>query len=50
MGKIVEKVVAGQLSHYCKKLPKLHPEQMGDRKEWCAIDAVAALVHKVQEC
>ena len=50
MGKIVEKVVAGQLSHYCEKFSKLHPGQMGARKERCAIDAVAALVHKVQEC
>lgn len=40
MGKIVGKVVAGQFSHYFEKFSKLHPEQMGARKERCAIDAV----------
>lgn len=49
MGKIVEKVVAEQLSHYCENYSKLHSVQMGGRKERSAIDAVAALVHTVQE-
>lgn len=49
MGKIVEKVVAEQLSHYCESFSKLHPGQMGGRKERSAIDAVAILVHTVHE-
>lgn len=49
MGKIVEKVVAEQLSQYCKSYSKLHPGQMGGRKERSAIDAVPALIHTIQE-
>ncbi len=49
MGQVVEKVVAEQLSQYCEKYSKLHPGQMGGRKERSAIDAVATLVHTVQE-
>ena len=49
MGKVVEKVVANQLSDYCETFSKLHPGQMGTRKERSAIDTVAALVHVVQE-
>lgn len=49
MGKVVEKVVAEHHSHYCEKHFKLHPGQMGGRKERSAIDAVAALAHTVQE-
>lgn len=49
LGKVVEKVVAGLLSEYCEKFSRLHPGQMGARKQRCAIDAVASLVHKVQE-
>ena len=49
MGKVVEKVVANQLSDYCETFSKLHPRQMGARKERSAIDTVAALVHIVQE-
>ncbi len=49
MGKVVEKVVAQELSQYCEKYSKLHPGQMGGRKERSAIDAVATLIHTVQE-
>ena len=49
MGKLVEKVIAGLLSKYCKEFSKLHQEQMGARKQRCAIDVVAYLVHNVQE-
>ena len=49
IGKVVEKVVAKVLSHYCEDYSKLHPGQMGGRKERSAIDAVATLVHVVQE-
>ena len=49
MGKVVEKVVAEHLSQYCEAYSKLHQGQMGARKEQSAIDAVAILVHSVQE-
>ena len=49
LGKVVEKVVAGLLSEYCETFSKLHPGQMGARKQRCAIDAVASRVCKVQE-
>lgn len=49
MGKVVEKVGANQLSDYCETFSKLHPGQMWARKERSAIDAVATLVHTVQE-
>ena len=49
IGKVVEKVVAKELSHYCEDYSKLHPGQMGGRRERSAIDAVATLVHAVQE-
>ena len=49
MGKVIEKVVAEQLSQYCESYSKLHPGQMSGRKERSAIDAVAILIHTVQE-
>lgn len=49
MGKVVEKVVAEQLAQYCETYSKLHPGQMGARKEKSAIDAIAILIHTVQE-
>ncbi len=49
MGKVVEKVVAEHLSQYCEAYSKLHQGKMGARKEQSAIDAVAILVHSVQE-
>ena len=48
MSKVLEKVIAEQLSQLSKSFLKLHPGQMGTRKERCAIDAVASLVHEVQ--
>ena len=47
IGKVIEKVVAKQLSQYCEDNSKLHPGQMGGQKERSAIDAVATLVHTV---
>ena len=49
LGKVVEKVIADELAQYCKSHSKLHPGQMGARKERSAIDAVAVLIHKIQE-
>ena len=49
VGKVVEKVVANELSLYCEMYSKLHSGQMGGRKERSAIDAVATLVHTVYE-
>lgn len=48
MGKVLEKVIAEQLSQLSENLLKLHQGQMGARRERCAIDAVASLVDKVQ--
>ena len=47
MGKVVEKVVAKELSQYYENYSKLHPGQMGGRKDRSAIDVVAMLVHTV---
>ena len=47
--KVVEKVMAQELSRYCEEYSKLYPGQMGGRKERSAIDAVATLVYTVQE-
>ena len=49
VGKVVEKVVAKELSQYCENYFKLHLGQIGGRKERSAIDAVATLVYTVQE-
>ncbi len=49
IGKVVEKVVAKELSHYCEDYSKLHLGQMGDWRERSAIDVVATLIHIVQE-
>lgn len=49
MGKLVEKVIAEQLSQLSENLLKLHQGQMGARKERCAIDAVASLVYEVEQ-
>ena len=49
LGKVVEKLVAEQLALYCETYSKLHPGQIGARKERSAIDAVSVLVHIVQE-
>lgn len=43
------KLVADQLSQYCESHSKLHPGQMGARKERSGIDAIATLVYTVQE-
>ena len=50
MGRIVEKVIVAQLLHYREKFAKLHPGQLRTQKQRCAINAVAALVHKMQKC
>lgn len=47
--KVVEKVLAEELFQYCKRYSKLHPGQIGGRKERSTIDAVSTQVHKVQE-
>ncbi len=49
IGKVVEKVVAKELSQYCEIFSKLHPGKMGGQKKRSAIDVVATLVHTVQE-
>lgn len=47
--KVVEKVVAEQLSRFYETNGKLHKGQMGARKYRSAIDAGALLIQKVQE-
>ncbi len=47
LGKVVEKLVAEQLSQFCKKFRKLHKEQMRVRKRRSAIDATAIFVQQV---
>ena len=49
LGKVVEKVVAEQLSQFCEANGKFHKGQMGARKYRSAIDAAALLTQKVQE-
>ena len=49
MGKVVEKEVTQELSHYYEDYSKLHSGQMGGQKERSAIDAVTILIYTVQE-
>jgi ribonuclease HI len=49
LGKVVEKVVADELSITCETASLLHIGQMGSRKRRCAVDAVAIMVHHVQK-
>lgn len=48
-GKVLEKVIAEQLSQLSENFLKLHIGKMGARKERCAINAIASLTHKVQQ-
>ena len=47
MEKLVEKVVAQELSQFCELDHKLHKSQMGARKSRCAIDAAAIMVDHI---
>lgn len=49
MSNVVEKVIAKELFHYYENYSGLHLGQMGGQREKSAIDAVATLVHTVQE-
>ena len=49
LGKVVEKLVAGQRSEFCEARGKLHKGQMGGRKQRSAIEAAALMIHKVHE-
>ena len=49
MGKLLEKVVAEELSLFCETHLKLHKGQMGARKNRCAIDATAIMIENVHE-
>lgn len=46
---IIEKMIAGLLSRYCKEFSKLYQGQIGAWKHRYAIDKVESLVYKVQE-
>ena len=49
MGKVIEKVMAEQLSQYCESYSKLYPGHMGGQKERSVIDVLIILVHVVQK-
>ena len=49
LGKIVEKLVAVQLSEFCEAKGKLHQGQTGGRKQRSSIDAAALMIHKAHE-
>ena len=46
--KISEKIVATRLSHFVKHSNLLHNEEMRDRKNRFAIDAILCLLHDIQ--
>lgn len=49
LGKIVEKVVAKQLSQFCKKNKKFYKQQIEVRNYSSVIDVAALLIQKIQE-
>ena len=49
LSKVVEKLVAIQLSEFCEAKGKLHKGQMGGRKQQSAMDAAALMIHKVHK-
>jgi hypothetical protein len=49
LGKVVEKIAADAIAHHCETKGVLHPGQMGSRKQWSAIDAVACLIQNTHE-
>ena len=49
MGKLVEKVIAEQLSQLSKNFLKLHQGQIEVQKERYTIDVVPSLVYKVEQ-
>lgn len=48
-GKVVEKLVAEQLSKFCKVKRKLHKSQMRGKNERLTIDATSLMIQKVPE-
>lgn len=48
-GKILKKVIAEQLSEFCKAYSKLHPRQIRAGKKQSTIDVVAMLVYTMQK-
>ena len=49
MSKVLKKVIANELLRICEERSLLHPGQMGARKNRCAVDAIALLIHEVQQ-
>lgn len=47
LGKVIEKLVADQLSQFCENFGKLYKGQIGARKRRSAIDAAAILIQQV---
>ena len=48
LGKVLEKVVAEQLSDFCEVNKKLHQGQIRARKYQLAINVTALLIHKAK--
>ena len=48
-GNNLEKVIAKQLSKFCKAYSKLYPGQMSAQKEQSVLDALTMLLHIVQK-
>lgn len=47
LGKIVEKVVAEQLSHFCKINNKLHKDIMGTKTFYLTIEKAVLFIYKI---
>ena len=48
IGKILEKIVANELSRICEKRSLLHPEQIGTKKNRSVVNIITLLIHEVQ--
>ena len=48
LGKVAEKIIAIRLSFLTKLIDLLDPDQIGDRRQNSAIDAILSLVHDIQ--
>ena len=48
LGKVAEKIIATRLFFLAESTDLLDPDQIGDRRQNSAIDAVLSLVHDIQ--
>ena len=47
LGKVAEKIIATRLSYLAESMNLLDSNQMGDRRQKSAIDAVLSLIHNI---